>query len=53
MDTAINRVGEGSVPAAVHWPEVFMEALGLGLFVISAGLFGTLVDWASPSSPVT
>jgi aquaporin Z len=49
MDTAIDRVREGSVPAAVHWPEVFMEALGLGLFMISAGLFGTLLE--SPASP--
>ncbi len=33
-----------------HWPEYLMEAAGLGLFMISAGLFGTLLE--APSSPV-
>lgn len=32
-----------------HWPEYLMEALGLGLFMISAGLFGLLLE--HPSSP--
>ena len=32
-----------------HWPEYLMEAAGLGLFMISAGLFGTLLE--SPASP--
>jgi len=33
-----------------HWPEAAMEGLGLGLFMISAGLFGTLLE--APGSPV-
>lgn len=33
-----------------HWPEYLMEAAGLGLFMISAGLFGTLLEY--PESPV-
>src|SRR5439155_1730641 len=27
-----------------HWPEYLMEAAGLGLFMISAGLFATLLE---------
>lgn len=34
----------------VHWPEALMEALGLGLFMVSAGVFGTLLEY--PGSPV-
>ena len=33
-----------------HWPEYLMEAAGLGLFMVSAGLFGTLLFY--PHSPV-
>lgn len=33
-----------------HWPEYLMEAFGLGLFMVSAGLFGTLLEY--PLSPV-
>lgn len=33
-----------------HWPEYFMEAAGLGLFMISACLFGTLLG--HPGSPI-
>jgi aquaporin Z len=33
-----------------HWPEYLMEAAGLGLFMISAAVFGTLLE--HPSSPV-
>lgn len=33
-----------------HWPEYLIEAGGLGLFMISAGVFGTLL--AYPQSPV-
>lgn len=33
-----------------HWPEYLMEALGLGLFMVSAGLFGTLLE--APGSPL-
>jgi len=33
-----------------HWPEYLMEAAGLGLFMISAASFGTLLE--HPSSPV-
>lgn len=32
-----------------HWPEYLMEAAGLGLFMLSAGLFGTLLEY--PQSP--
>ena len=33
-----------------HWPEYLMEAGGLGLFMISACLFGTVLE--HPASPV-
>jgi aquaporin Z len=33
-----------------HWPEYLMEAAGLGLFMVSACLFGTLLE--HPASPV-
>ena len=33
-----------------HWPEYLMEAAGLGLFMISACLFATLIE--HPASPV-
>ena len=33
-----------------HWPEYLMEAAGLGLFMISAGLFATLLWY--PGSPI-
>jgi len=33
-----------------HWPEYLMEALGLGLFMISACAFGTLLE--HPESPL-
>ena len=33
-----------------HWPEYLMEAAGLGLFMVSACLFGTLME--HPGSPV-
>jgi len=33
-----------------HWPEVMMEAFGLGLFMVSACGFGTLIE--HPASPV-
>src|SRR5262245_52976536 len=33
-----------------HWPEYLMEAVGLALFMISACLFGTILQ--HPSSPV-
>jgi aquaporin Z len=32
-----------------HWPEYLMEGAGLGLFMVSAGLFGTLLFY--PGSP--
>jgi aquaporin Z len=35
---------------ARHWPEYLMEAAGLGLFMVSACLFGTLLEY--PGSPV-
>lgn len=33
-----------------HWPEYLMEAAGLGIFMISAGVFGTILEY--PASPV-
>jgi aquaporin Z len=33
-----------------HWPEYFMEAGGLGIFMISACLFGAMLEF--PGSPV-
>jgi len=33
-----------------HWPEYLMEAVGLGIFMLSAGLFGTLLEY--PGSTV-
>lgn len=33
-----------------HWPEYLMEGAGLGLFMVSAGLFATLLEY--PGSPV-
>jgi aquaporin Z len=33
-----------------HWPEYLIEAAGLGLFMISVGLFATLLEY--PHSPV-
>ena len=33
-----------------HWPEYLMEAFGLGTFMVSACMFGTLLE--HPSSPV-
>ena len=33
-----------------HWPEYLMEALGLGLFMVSACAFGALLG--HPASPV-
>jgi aquaporin Z len=43
---------DGSALAAVrqHWPEYLMEALGLGLFMLSACLFDTLQE--HPNSPL-
>ena len=35
---------------AQHWPEYLMEAVELGLFMISAGVFGVLLEY--PGSPV-
>lgn len=35
---------------AAHWPEYLMEAAGLGLFMISACVFATLLE--HPTSPV-
>src|SRR3990172_2418621 len=32
-----------------HWPEYVMEAAGLGMFMISAGTFGTILEY--PGSP--
>jgi aquaporin Z len=49
----VQAVGPAQGPADAlrrHWPEYLMEAAGLGLFMISAGTFGTLLFY--PHSPV-
>ncbi len=33
-----------------HWPEYFMEASGLGIFMVSACVFGTIIEY--PTSPI-
>ena len=33
-----------------HWPEYLMEAAGLGLFMVSACVFATILE--HPASPV-
>ena len=33
-----------------HWPEYLMEAAGLGIFMILAGVFGTILEY--PGSPI-
>jgi len=57
MDTA-GTIPTAAPPAGIrallgalqrHWPEYLMEALGLGLFMVSAGLFGILLE--HPESP--
>ncbi len=52
-----NRAAETGGPARDpvdalrhHWPEYLMEAAGLGLFMVSAGLFATLLWY--PGSPI-
>jgi aquaporin Z len=50
---AAAAVGPARGPADAlrrHWPEYLMEAAGLGLFMVSAGLFATLLWY--PASPV-
>jgi aquaporin Z len=32
-----------------HWPEYLMEAAGLGLFMVAAGVFGTLLEYQHSS----
>ena len=50
--TAISPGKIGILPHALysHWPEYLMEAAGLGLLMLSAGAFGTLLGF--PKSPV-
>ena len=50
MRVATKLAHQARAPAVVHWPEVLMEGLGLGLFMASAGVFGTLLE--APGSPV-
>jgi len=50
MDASLEMAAAASRPAVVHWREALMEALGLGLFMLSAGAFGTLLEY--PGSPV-
>ena len=49
-----SRRGTGQRPAEAlrrHWPEYLMEAAELGLFMVSAGIFGTLLFY--PGSPLS
>jgi aquaporin Z len=46
----VPRVSPWTATLAEHWPEYAAEGLGLGLFMISACTFGTLL--AHPDSPV-
>jgi aquaporin Z len=50
--TAAGDCSDGGALAAIreHWPEYLIEAAGLGLFMISACLFATLLE--HPGSPV-
>jgi aquaporin Z len=41
---------ERTIDSTVHWAEALMEALGLGLFMVSAGVLGTVLE--APASPV-
>jgi aquaporin Z len=41
---------ESKARKGFHWPEYLMEAAGLGLFMVSACAFGTLIE--HPASPV-
>lgn len=45
-------LGWRALPAAImqHWPEYLIEAWGLGLFMVSAAVFATLLEY--PGSPV-
>src|SRR5262249_52101733 len=49
---SIPAIEEETMPAALkhHWPEYLMEAAGLGLFMLSACVFATLLE--HPASPV-
>ncbi|HEX6143415.1 MAG TPA: aquaporin [Geminicoccaceae bacterium] len=52
-DPPADEAGPATGPAdglRRHWPEYLMEAAGLGLFMVGAGLFGTLLF--HPSSAV-
>lgn len=46
----VPTVREGIQTFLAHWPEYLMEAAGLGLFMISLGIFGTLLEY--PGSPL-
>ncbi len=48
MSDSIESAAKGS--AAVHWPEYFIEAWALGMFMVSAGVFTLLLE--SPASPL-
>ncbi len=49
METMVAGSAAPAARGEVHLAEAFMEALGLGLFMISAGVFGTLLE--SPAFP--
>ena len=43
-------VQTGAPPLTLHWPEYAIEAVCLGVFMVSACLFGTLFE--HPASPI-
>jgi len=49
---ASGQTGAGvrAAEAPVHWPEALLDGLGLGLFMVAAGGFGTLLE--APASPL-
>jgi hypothetical protein len=51
-DVVARARSDGGALVAVrqHWPEYLIEAAGIGLFMVSACLFATLLE--HPSSPV-
>jgi aquaporin Z len=44
------RIADLAGALRTHWPEYLMEAWGLGLFMVSAGVFATLLEY--PGSPL-
>ena len=43
----------GSRPAALHWPEYFIEAGAIGMFMVSAAVFTAILYHPWSTSPLT